>query len=87
MKIFTVCYNTPKFVEYQYLLLKKYIEDDFEYIVYNNTCTNTKDGKIYINVNDKQNNIELNSICDKYNIKNIKIPEEIYGVPYKVLFR
>ena len=37
--IYTVCYNTPKFVEPQYNLLKKYISDKFEYIVFNNRFT------------------------------------------------
>ena len=78
MIIFTVCYNTPKFVEYQYLLLKKFLKDDFKYIVYNNTCTNTKDGKIYISEDDKNNNKELNLICNKYNLDNIEIPKCIY---------
>ena len=81
--IYTICYNTPKFVKYQYLLLKKFIENDFKYIVYNNTCTNTKDGKIYISEDDKYNDNELNLICKEYNIENIKIPSELYGVPFE----
>lgn len=39
LHIYTVCYNTPELVRYQYLLLHKYIKGEFKYHVFNNTCT------------------------------------------------
>lgn len=41
LHIYTVCYNTPELVRYQYLLLKGYIKGEFTYHVFNNTCTET----------------------------------------------
>lgn len=34
--ITTVAYNKPKFIEYQYRSFKKFIQNDFEYVVFNN---------------------------------------------------
>ena len=78
--IFTVCYNSPKFIQYQYLLLKKYLVNDFEYIIYDNTCTDTKGNKIYLTNDNIDNKNELLKICDKYDIKVNEIPTKIYGV-------
>lgn len=66
--IYTVCYNTPNYIEYQYKLFKKFIADDFEYIVFNNTMTNktlTKD-------NYKNNELLIN-VCKKYNITTFNL--------------
>jgi hypothetical protein len=35
--LLTVAFNKPKLIEQQYSLLKKYIEDDFMYIVVDNS--------------------------------------------------
>lgn len=41
LHVYTVCYNTPELVRYQYLLLKKYIKGEFAYHVFDNTRTET----------------------------------------------
>jgi hypothetical protein len=71
--IYTVCYNTPHFIEIQYQSLKKYIKDSFEYIVFNNTMTNS-----HITQTNIANNNELKSICDKKNIVFYNLPKNIF---------
>lgn len=71
--IYTVCYNTPQYIEPQYKLLKKFIQNDFEYIVFNNTMTDSV-------ISDKnfENNSILQNICQKYNIKLFDVPKELF---------
>ena len=71
--IYTVCYNTPDFIEPQYKLLKKFIKEDFVYVVFNNTNTN----KI-TTTNNINNSIHLNNVCNSLNILCFDIPKEIY---------
>lgn len=76
MIIYTVCYNTPDFIELQYKLLLKFISDTFTYVVYNNTMT---DGNI-----TNQNNINnglLQDTCTKFNIPYYDIPAHIFKQP------
>jgi hypothetical protein len=80
LKIFSVCYNTPIFVKYQYLLLKKFLKNDFKYIIYDNTCTNINDGKIFKSKEDLENRKLLETICNELVIDIVRIPEEIYSV-------
>lgn len=72
LKIITVCYNTPKFIEYQYLLFKKYLLTDFEYIVYDNTGTH---------VNTIEYQADVIRICSELGIRRKSIKKEIYGIP------
>jgi len=72
--IYTVCYNTPQYIEPQYKLLKKFIKNNFEYIVFNNTMTNS--ALIQSNID---NNAKLNNICQKHNIKVIDLPKHIFN--------
>lgn len=72
--IYTVCYNTPHFIEIQYQSLKKNIKDSFEYIVFNNTMTNS-----HITQTNIDNNNNLVYICNKYNIKFYDIPKNIFN--------
>ena len=72
--IYTVCYNTPQYIEPQYKLLKKFIKNDFKYIVFNNTLTN----KI-ISQQDLENNKMLIDSCKKYKIQNFNIPKFIFN--------
>jgi len=71
--IYTVCYNTPDFIEPQYALLKKFIKGDFEFIVFNNT--NTVRNLTDVNI---KNNSLLKEICEKNSIKFYDIPREIF---------
>jgi hypothetical protein len=70
--IYTVCYNTPEFILYQYKLFKKYINNNFEYIVFNNTQTDLR----LSNTNTTNNNILVN-ICEINKITYIDIPPNI----------
>ena len=71
--IYTVCYNTPQYIEPQYSLFKKFIQNDFEYIVFNNTMTNSNILKTNVD-----NNNMLHTVCNKYNIKCFDIPKKIF---------
>jgi len=71
--IYTVCYNTPQYIDYQFRLLKKFIMNDFEYIVFNNTMTNTR----LTNENINNNNL-LQTICKNHNIKYYDIPKQLF---------
>ena len=68
------CYNTPDFIEPQYTLLKKFIKDEFEFIVFNNTNTDRN----LTDVNMKNNSL-LKEICEKNSIKFYDIPREIFS--------
>ena len=72
--IYTVCYNTPHFIEPQYNSLKKYVKHGFEYIVFNNTYTNSVISQINID-----NNKELIRVCNKLNIKYYHLPKNIFN--------
>lgn len=72
--IYTVTYNRPEFIKYQYLLFKKYLVDNFEYIVFNNTMTDT-----IINSNNVSNNILLDKICKELNINYVDVDVNLYN--------
>ena len=71
--IYTVCYSTPLFIEPQYKLLRKYIKNEFEYIIFNNTMTNTA-----ISQRDIDNNNILQDVCKKHNIKVFNLPRDLF---------
>ena len=83
--IYTVCYNTPQYIEPQYKLLQKYIKNEFEYIVFNNTMTNSAPGAPgthgadgAISQRDINNNNMLQDVCKKHNIKVFNLPRELF---------
>lgn len=71
--IYTVTYNRPEFIKYQYLLFKKFLVDDFEYIVFNNTMTDN-----ILNSNNVSNNILLDKICKELNINYVDVDVNLY---------
>ena len=71
--IYTVCYNTPNFISYQYLLFKKYIVGEFKYIVYNNTKTDN-----IINDKNINNHNKLVNICKEYGIEYYDVPRNLF---------
>lgn len=71
--IYTVCYNTALYIEPQYKLLKKFVKNDFKYIVFNNTMTTS-----VISEENKRNDAILKDICNKYAITYINIPSELF---------
>jgi hypothetical protein len=67
--ILTSAYNRPDFVEIQYKTFKKFLLDDYEYVVFN-------DAKEPV----LQHAIE--NICAKWGIHCINIPQSIHDLPY-----
>jgi glycosyltransferase involved in cell wall biosynthesis len=63
--IITHNYNRPDFIEMQYKTLKKFIQDDFEYVVFNDA-------------NNSQMQYQIDQMCNQYNIKCIHIPQEFH---------
>lgn len=72
--IYTVCYNTPQYIEWQFKLLQKFIKNDFEYLIFNNTMTNS-----IIKQSNIDNNNILKNVCHKYNIKVIDIKKDLFN--------
>ena len=74
MKVITCVVNNPIFIEIQYKTLKKYLKNDFEYIVFN-------DAKLYPDItNDNNVNIkkEIEELCKRLGIKCINIPNDTH---------
>jgi len=71
--IYTVSYNAPEFIEIQFKLFKKYLKNDFKYVVYNNTMTDAK-----ITNKNHYNNVKLKEICTKHDISWHDVPGNIF---------
>ena len=72
MKVITCVINNPIFIEIQYKTLKKYLKNDFEFIVFN-------DAKSYPDITNGDNvNLrkEIEELCERLNIKCINIPND-----------
>ncbi len=67
--IFTYAYNRPDFIEIQYKTFKKFLKDDYEFIVFNDA----------VDAAMEQNIIAM---CTKYGIRCIRIPQSIHAKPY-----
>jgi hypothetical protein len=67
MKIYTICFNRPEFIELQLKSAKKFVEDFEELIVINNAIDNVK----YFN--------DIKIFCDSLNIKCIPVPTNYLG--------
>ncbi len=68
--IFTFSYNRPDFIEIQYKTLKKFLKDDYEFVVFNDAPD--------LSENEKS----ITNMCKKLNIKHIRIPQNIHSKPY-----
>jgi len=78
---FTLCYSANKvlimthhykrtdFIELQYKTLKKFLKDPHELVVFNDAPSNSLSKQI-------------DQICKKFNIRCIRIPQEIHNKPY-----
>lgn len=64
LRIATVAFNKPEFIEYQYKSFTKFIQNEFEYIVYDNTPDAVLRKEVY-------------SVCSKLNISVVRIPENL----------
>ena len=67
--IITHSYNRPDFIEMQYKTFKKCLEDDYEFVVFN-------DARETIMVN------QINDMCTQCKLRCIRIPQEIHSRPY-----
>ena len=67
LSVITVAYNQPEFILYQYKLLKKFLQNNFTFYIYDNSNT--------IDINN-----EITNICSKNNIIQITIPRNRNGI-------
>ncbi len=67
--IFTYAYNRPDFIEIQHKTFKKYLKDEYEFIVFNDARNHNMENQI-------------NHMCTHYGIRCIRIPQEIHSRPY-----
>lgn len=67
--IFTYSYNRPDFIEIQYRTFKKFLKDDYEFIVFNDASTPEMEKQIM-------------NTCEKFGIRCSRIPQEIHNRPY-----
>lgn len=74
MKVITCVVNNPTFIEIQYKTLKKYLKNDFEYIVFNDA----KSFPDFTNDNDVNLKKEIEDLCKRLNIKCINIPNDTH---------
>lgn len=78
MKVLTAAVNSPLFIELQYYSLQKYLQNEYEFIVFNNATkfphfTNNGDLELYDKIND---------ICKELNIKCIIVEDKIKEYNY-----
>jgi hypothetical protein len=67
--IITHSYNRPEFIEIQYKTFKHFLQDEYEFVVFNDANTAEMFGQI-------------TAMCDRYHIRSIAIPQEIHDRPY-----
>lgn len=67
--VITHVYNRPDFIELQDKTFREFLQDDYEFVVFN-------DGK------DRKISYEIQTICAKLNIRCIPIPQDIHTRPY-----
>lgn len=67
--IFTYAFNRPDFIEIQYKTFKKFLKDDYEYIVFNDAT-------------DVSKRNEIESMCASLGVTCINIPQYIHSLPY-----
>lgn len=67
--LFTYAYNQPDFIEIQYRTFKKFLLDEYEFIVFNDAS-------------QEEMANEIKAMCQKYGIRCIPIPQEIHEMPY-----
>ena len=67
--LFTYAYNRPDFIETQYKTFKKFLKDDYEFVVFNDA-------------RDRGMEQRINGVCKQLGIRCIRIPQEIHERPY-----
>lgn len=69
IKIYTYSHNRPDFIEPQFNSIKKYVKDDFEFIVFNNERNGGDPGSGY----EPERIAEIYRVCEELNIKCIRV--------------
>lgn len=69
IKIYTYSHNRPDFIEHQYASMKKYVKDEFEFIVFNNERSGSNPDSGY----DPNRITEINQVCEKLGIQCIRV--------------
>lgn len=59
----------PDFIEMQYKTFKKFLLDDYEFVVFNDAS-------------NEQTMQQINNLCKQYGIKCFRVPQEIHTRPY-----
>ncbi len=67
--IFTYAFNRPDFIEIHHKTFKRFLSDEYEFIVFNDAC-------------DAHMRKLINNICAQLDIQCIPIPQEIHNMPY-----
>jgi hypothetical protein len=67
--IVTYCYNRPDFIELQYQTFKKFLMDDYEFVVFNDARNNTLEN-------------EINATCKLLNIRCIRVPQNLHKIDH-----
>jgi len=84
IRIISVHINEPRFIKYQKKLLDKFMEEDFEFIIFDDSQNryNQIAKKVNSQIEDITNEIIL--ICDELDIKRIPIPISVHDSPETV---
>lgn len=67
--IITHAFNRPDFIEMQNRTFKHLLEDDYEYVVFNDA-------------NTQANCVAIEQMCERQGVRCIRIPQEIHDRPY-----
>ncbi|OGB83693.1 hypothetical protein A3F66_05230 [candidate division TM6 bacterium RIFCSPHIGHO2_12_FULL_32_22] len=67
--IFTYSYNRPEFIELQHKSFKKFLKDDYRFIVFSDA-------------NTTENQTAIANTCNRLGIEFIQIPQIIHDLPY-----
>lgn len=67
--IFTCSYNRPDFIEIQHKTLAAFLEDEYEYVVFDDS-------------NEPNMTQKMKATCDALGVRYVKIPQEIHDLPY-----
>ncbi len=76
MKIITPVVNNPTFIEIQYNTLKKYMQCDYEFIVFNDA----KDFQDFTNGYDSTMSSKIQELCNRLNIRCIRIDNQHHRI-------
>lgn len=65
--VITTAYNRPEFIEWQDMTFQKFIEDEYEFIVYNDAS-------------DPLKNAEIHNMCSSLGVRCIDVPQNLHKI-------